>query len=187
MEQSEKVIPVNPEQRKKLIEYYIKRMKNYFMPENKMTRKGCYRYVVRLMGQKFAVHMSDEELANAIDYAIDILEEMKNINNAGMHKREFEALVAEMKGKTMEKLLSVLNTREKIATEKMEKLVIQIEEFRKVNDLCAIFITRPVFGNELLWLYSTLVDRFDDAKWYLEGGFFLLCAIMKINSYAVLE
>ena len=51
---------------------------------------GYYQYKVILQKRKFLTDMTDQELKDTVHLAIDLMEELKEINNSGLSKEKFE-------------------------------------------------------------------------------------------------
>lgn len=64
----------------------------------------------------------------------------------------------------------------------MVKLIAQIDTTRRVGGAYAILISNPGLIGAICAVYEQLVDRFDDDEMYDLSGYFLLRAIMKMNS-----
>lgn len=72
---------------------------------------GFYQYKVILQNRKFLTDMTDQELKDTVHLAIDLMEELKDINNNGLNEEKFETYLKEVgadSGKGWE-LMQVLN------------------------------------------------------------------------------
>jgi len=64
----------------------------------------------------------------------------------------------------------------------MAKLFAQIDMTRRVGGAYAIILANPGLISAICAVYEQLVDRFEDEEMYDLSGYFLLRAIMKMNS-----
>ena len=187
MEENRKFRLLSESQKEELIEDYIRELKANFMSDNIPVRNGLYKYDVMIQEQRFITYMTDAGLREAARYALELLEELKNINNSGMNKAAFEELEKAVEKETESDIIRVLSVWGKISTEKTAELIAKIEVLRRVGGAFAMFFARPMFCNVLYAVFDVTVDRFDDEEWYWASGFFLLRAIMKMNSEPVSE
>lgn len=140
-----------------------------------------YRYEVELQELKFVTYMTDEELRLSTKLTIDLLEEMKEINNNGMNRQRFGEVVAENKTQKDE-VMQVLGVWNRISTDGMAKLFAEIETVRRIGGAWAMLIANPGLINAICAVYERLVDEFEDEELYWISGFFLLRAIMWMHS-----
>lgn len=83
-----------------------------------------YLYEVILQKRKFITDMTDQELKDTVHLAIDLMEELKDINNNGLNEEKFEENLKKVgadSGKGWE-LMQVLNIWQIFATEQIQKL-----------------------------------------------------------------
>ena len=60
-----------------------------------MVESDFYKYEVIIQNIKFITYMTDDELKMSAGLAVDLLEELKNINNNGISRKEYEQIMRE--------------------------------------------------------------------------------------------
>ena len=147
-----------------------------------------YEFIVTIEDVRFRTYLSDQELREAITCSIDLLEELKAINNGGLDSVHFDKLKEE-KRKEMEELdeeecdiylgLEVVNS---MYTEKIREIKVRIARICRVGGAWYALICSPLMDNIIYVIYEQMVDRFDDEKLYIESVYFILRGVMKIRS-----
>ena len=127
-----------------------------------MVEKDCYKYEVMLQDIKFVTYMTNDELSISAKFAVELLEELKDINNRGMHRQEYERIMKEMEQEHKENVLQVIGIWNRISTERMAKLLAQIDMVRRVGGAWAMLIANPGLISAICAVYEQLVDRFED-------------------------
>jgi len=146
---------------------------------------GYHKYEVVLQIYKFITYMTEEELKQSAKLTIDLIEEMKKINNGGMDKLAFERLVEEVEAKETDEVFRVFGIWNKIATDEIRKLIAELDAVRRVGGAWAMLISNPALISAIYAVYERLVDQFEDEELYAESCFFLLRAVMRMHSEEV--
>ena len=186
--------PISKEEREILEEALVTAVKEQFQKVQKENE--YFQYDVELQSIKFRTCMTHEQLKQAASYTVDILEEMKEINNSGVNRAKFEELKdsvdKEIKSeKSMIREVShavVVMTH--ISTEKLDNLVNEIAELRNVGGAYWMLMSHPAFRQALFAVYDVIVDRFEEKEernWYDISAFFLMRAIMRVRSEEIDE
>ena len=181
--------PISKEEREQIEEGMVAAIKEQFQKDK--VEGEYYQYDVFLQNIQFRTCMSHEELARAATYTVDIMEEMKAINNNGVNRSKFEEIKQNadknIKSKDSE-LRSVWHAIEvvrQISTKKLDELVAEIAEFRRVGGAYWMLMSKPYFQQTLYAIYDVIVDRFEEKEernWYDISAFFLMRAIMCVRS-----
>lgn len=181
--------PISKEEREQIEEGMVAAIKEQFQKDK--VEGEYYQYDVFLQNIQFRTCMSHEELARAATYTVDIMEEMKAINNNGVNRSKFEEIKQNadknIKSKDSE-LRSVWHAIEvvrQISTKKLDELVAEIAEFRRVGGAYWMLMSKPYFQQTLYAIYEVIVDRFDEKEernWYDTSAMFLMRAIMRVRS-----
>lgn len=153
----------------------------------KMYRKeeikgSVYRYEVILQDTKYTTILTDEEVRASCKLAIDLLEEMKQINNNGVNKKKFNKLCREIYNIEKEDRFAPFFIVAKLKTERMSEIILEIDRIQRVGGAYAMVIAHPLLYSAIFGVYEQIVDRFDDVNFYEVCGFFLVRAILKIHS-----
>lgn len=144
---------------------------------------GYYQYKVILQKRKFLTDMTDQELKDTVHLAIDLMEELKEINNSGLSKEKFEKGLKEVgvdSGKRWE-LMQVLNIWQIFATEQIQKIIVEVDKAQRVGGAWAMLIANPQLKSAILSVYQIIVDDFGDQKLYYHGTEFLIRAMMNMH------
>ena len=171
--------PISGKDRKELEEKYYTTVVGAFRKDE--IEKDFHKYVVNLQDYKFITYMTDVELRLSIKLSVDLIEELKVINNNGLDKEAFEEVVSKIKMTEEEEIMAILGVYYEIATERMKEIVSEIDRVRRVGGAWAMLVANPGLKNTMYAVYEKIVDRFDDIEFYAHGGFFLLKAIMNMH------
>lgn len=141
-----------------------------------------YKYEVQLQNVRFITYMSDEELESSIKMTIDLLEEMKEINNKGLCEQELRKRVADIEENNEDKLMRDLHTWNILCSEKIVDIIRKLDVVRRVGGAYAMLISNPCLKSAIYVVYERLVDHFNDVELFCHSAFFLLRAIMRMHS-----
>lgn len=145
-----------------------------------------YQYEVILQKRKFLTDMTNQELKDTVRLAIDVMEELKEINNDGLYKEKFANHLKEVgadSGKGWE-VMQVLKMWEFLATEQMKEIIAEVDKAQRVGGAWALLIANPQLHSAVLSVYKIIVDAFDNQKLYYHSADFLIRAMMNMHSQA---
>ncbi len=151
-------------------------------------KKGIFEFIVTIEDVRFRTYMSDSDLLEAIVYAIDLLEELKTINNSGLDSASFKEMLAErreaMKGKDEDecKIYLGLKVVHSIYTEKLCEIKGKLAEICCVGSIGFAFIFSPLMDKIIYEIYQQIVDHFDEEERYVASALFILRDIIKMRS-----
>ena len=186
--------PINKEERKLIEEGIVAAVIEQFQKEK--IEDEYYRYDVYLQNIRFRTQMSNKQLARAAVYTVDIMEELKNINNNGVNRNKFEEIKKSAENNINSKygelctLWQELEALRQISTKKLDELVEEIAEFRKVGGAYWLIMSKPFLLQALYAVYEVIVDRFDDTEernWYDTSAMFIMRAIMRVRSVNIVN
>lgn len=144
---------------------------------------GYYQYKVILQNREFLTDMTDHELRDTVHLAVDVMEELKDINNNGLNEEKFETYLKEVgadSGKGWE-LMQVLKMWQFLATEQIQKIIVEVDKAQRVGGAWAMLIANPQLHSAILSVYKIIVDNFDDQKLYYHSTEFLIRAMMNMH------
>ncbi len=141
-----------------------------------------YKYEVQLQSIKFVTYMSDEELEKSIELTIDLLEELKNIDNDGVNAQILQEKIRNIETKHKAECIKQLAIWNEIINEKTLEIIGKIDEIRRVGGAYALLISNPCLKSAIHAVYERLVDNFDDVELYCQSAYFLVRAVMRMNS-----
>jgi len=183
-EKNKKYAPIEDAVREKYVAEYQQAVVDQFRQE--MIEEGFYLYKVVIQDVAFITSITDDELKRTAQLAIDILEELKEINNSGKDRKWYEQFVETEREKNDE-IREMFELWNELKTDRLHLLIAECESVQRVGGAWALIIAGPLIINAICAVYEQIVDRFDDTKMYLICGFFLLRAIMKMRGDEVKE
>ena len=140
-----------------------------------------FKYEVELQGSKFVTVFSDDELKKAAKLAVDVIEELKEINNNGINKTEVEKIVGKIKESKESEIMGVLYFYGQISTDRLKVLVGELDIVTRVGGAWAMLISNPMLISAICAVYERIVDNFDDEDLYSTCCFFIMRAVMKMH------
>lgn len=151
--------------------------------------ENYFKYIVELQSNKFVTEMSVDEVEESAKLTVDILEELKNINNSGINRAELEKIEKEKERKDDDggDVMQVLEIWNRISTEHLASLMHELDRVRRVGGAWAMLIANPCLISAIYAVYDRLVDSFDDENLYLQSAYFLMRAVMKMHSDEITE
>ena len=139
----------------------------------------CY---CTIQDTSFITEITADELKVATKLVIDILEELKKLNNTGLNKEKFKKLFKQYITEE-NNIKGYFEFWDKaFRNEKMYYLFFEIDKIRRVGGAYAAIIAHPKLIQIIIAVYDVLVDSFDDENLYCTCAYFLLRGIMWINS-----
>lgn len=144
---------------------------------------GFYKYEVQIQDIRFATVMTDEELKDSARLTINLLEELKNINNNGFDKAAFDKVKKDSESsKDDGKVAQLLKIWDSMPTDGLIHIMYEINSVRRVGGAYAMLISNPGLMNAIVAVYDCLADHFDDEDLYAASAYFLYRAVMRVNS-----
>lgn len=143
--------------------------------------ENYYKYEVEIQTIKFVTEMEDGELRDSVRLTIELLEELKNINNDGLHKEQFENLLAESKNQENQPLWPLWLWNQ-ICTDEMCHILQKLDDVRRVGGAWALLIANPQLMTAVLAVYQRIVDNFSDTGLYETCAWFLLRSVLRMHS-----
>lgn len=174
-----KYVKISDEAHKKLAEEFQESVVSEY--RRNMIEGNYYKYEVVLQNINFVTYMTDDELKLSAQLAIDLLEELKEINNSGMDKKRFEQLIAKSEREEKNEVWQVMSIWNEIRTDRLKELLTEIDRVQRVGGAWALLIANPLLISAICAVYAQLVDQFENEELYEISGFFFLRAIMKMH------
>lgn len=163
-----------------------KKWKNFFFESivkdfrKDMIEDGYYKYEVVIQDVTFRTYMTDDELKRSIELSLDLIEELKEINNNGMDREALDKIEAGIDDSNI--VSKTMKIYHAFCTDKIYMIMEELDMVRRVSGAYAMLIANPVLSSAIYSVYDRLIDNFDNEKLYLHSAYFLLRAIMKMNS-----
>ena len=169
---------ITVEEHSEIEEVLIKAVNDQFRKEK--ISENYFKYEVVLQGNKFIAAMSVDEVAESAKLTVDILEELKNINNSGINRDELKRI--EKQEDRYDNVMQILGIWNSIKTEKLLELISKLDRVRRVGGAWAMLIANPCLISAIYAVYDRIVDSFDNDDLYMQSVFFLMRAVMQMNS-----
>ena len=150
--------------------------------KKKEIGKELYEFDITIQKIKCISYLSKNELKKSVHMVIDILEELKKLNNSGMDKSQLEKIEKKVES-IQDYVMQTFQIWNKISTENLEKLIEQTLEIRNVNFTTAIIFDRPKMISAIISVFFMQVDKFDDEELYELSVWFLLRTFMCLGGY----
>ncbi len=126
-----------------------------------------------------------EELEKSIELTIDLLEEMKKLNNGGMDAQVLKEKVASIETQHQDELMRQFVIWDEIWNERIYEIIGKLDEVRRVGGAYALLISNPCLKSTIYAVYERLVDNFEDEILYCQSAYFLVRAVMRMHSEKV--
>ena len=150
--------------------------------QKEMVEEDFYKYEVKLQSIKFVTYMSNEELEKSVELTIDLMEELKILNNDGMNAQILQEKITNIETQYEDELMRQIALWNEIFTERIHKIIGKINVIRRVGGAYAMLISNPCFKSAIYAVYERLVDNFDDEELYCQSAYFLVRAVMRMHS-----
>ena len=150
--------------------------------QKETVEEGFYKYEVQLNSIKFVTYMSNEELEKSIELTIDLMEELKDINNGGMNAQRLKEKITNIETQYQDEYMRELTLWSELLTKKVHEIIGKMNVVRRVGGAYALLISNPCFKSAIHAVYDRLVDNFDDEELYCQGAYFLVRAVMRMHS-----
>ncbi|MCR4933573.1 MAG: hypothetical protein K6A29_05190 [Lachnospiraceae bacterium] len=145
-------------------------------------------YVVK-EGDKYDVHAnnlhftccySNEEIEKMADLCLELLEELRRINEAGYTGADLLKAEESAKGDkaSIFEFFSVYKT---FKTDKIEELIDKLATTTRVGGAYYMILARPSFVSGILSVFGAVIDNFRDASLYFSALFMLIRLAMHMH------
>lgn len=169
---------ISTEARKEIEEAFYKSIIEEFRKE--MIEEFYYRYEVVVHDTVFQTYMTDDELKKSIELTLDLIEELKEINNNGIDRKTLDKIEESINDSN--RVSRTMAVYHEFCSDKMHLIIAELDVVRRVGGAYAMLIANPVLISGIYAVYDRLVDNFDDENLYLQSAYFLLRAVMKMHS-----
>lgn len=174
---------ITEEEHKEIEEILIRKVDEEFRLEK--LSDNYFKYKVELQGIEFITDMSIDEIAESAKLTVDILEELKTINNSGLNKSELERIEEVVRKAYDNEVTQILGIWNRITTCQLTELMYELDRVRRVDGAWAMLIANPCLVSAIYAVYDKMADAFDDDKLYLISAYSLMRAVMRMHSHDV--
>ena len=147
---------------------------------------GFSLYRIKFKDKEFGAIVSEDELDKVSAIAIEMAEELKNINNSGMTRAEVAKLDKKIADET-NVIKQKLEYPMEFYTERMNDLIIEAANTMRVGGTYYMLVAKPLIISAILAVYRVIVDKFDDEELYDSGVYMLARMILKMHEIALEE
>lgn len=143
---------VSTEEKKNYVKKYYEKIQEDFLTEIKNDGINTYEFPV--FHDEYIAHMTDEQLEKTVEFAIDILEELKKQNNEGLNKSTFNEKVSKAEVGMVSHQICL--------NDNIRSMVHSIDEMFLLNPFDAEIIVNQELYSVIFAIYFQLVDNFDN-------------------------
>ena len=156
--------------------------------ENDYVVKDGEMYDVHAFSLHFRCCFSDEEMDQIASLCLELMEELRSINDSGYSREDLERAKEEVKESVdTESIFWYLNVCKRFMTEKADKIVRKIGVTARVGGAYYYFISRPTFMQAVYYIFDGTIDNFTDVNDYFTAFFMLILMAMHMHSDEVAE
>ncbi|SCX09401.1 hypothetical protein SAMN02910339_01334 [Lachnospiraceae bacterium YSD2013] len=155
-------------------------IKRLFENETPYVVKDGDKYDVYANNLHFTCCYSDEEVEKMADLCLELLEELRRINEAGYTRADLmkaKENAKEEKGSIVE----YFAVYESFKNEKIEAITDELAKTARVGGTFYSVIARPVFVSGILSVFGVVIDNFSDENLYFSALFMLIRVAMHMH------
>lgn len=168
---NEKIELISTEQRSNYIKSFVETIKGDFQTEIKENGINTYEFPV--LHDVYRAYMTDDQIDKTVEYAIDIIEELKKQNMNGLTGNVFEEKVKQV-GNSIESYQICLNVE-------IKRMVHEIDKLFLLDPAASEIIVNQELYSVIFAIYKQLVDKFDDEEMYQHALDLLIRGIMRMG------
>ena len=172
---------MNDEERKDVEDILFDAVEKHLLVEK--NAGGYSKYIFELQGIEYETYMNEVELNKSIALTVELMEEMKGMNNGGVDKIYLEQLEQSVqkeistyefgKDSGFDSLLAL----KEIETDRIKTIIVELDQVRRVGGTYALLLANPCLRSAIYAVFYRLVDCFDDKDLYINSAYFMLRAI----------
>ncbi len=136
-------------------------------------------YNLSFQDKPFQVAVTDSELKDVVMIAIEIVEELKSINNAGMNRTAFEQLDKEVEAETS--AIKRVTKQQSFFTDRMNELLAEAAKTVRVGGAYFMLFAMPLIVDAIFAAMRVIIDKFDDEQLYQSCAYMLTRMILKMH------
>ena len=170
---------ITKEERAEIEEVLYNKLLEDSWEERKETNGDYLVCYCKMQDIEFITEVTRNQLKTLVKLTIDMLEELKNMNNKWLNKEKFDALLERCVKDKDEDIIGFIQLwNEAFCTEEIKHIVSEIDKTRKINAIYATLIACPQLIHTTISVYAVLVDTFNDTRLYYICAYFLFRGIM---------
>ena len=166
-----KIELISTVKRNNYIKSFVEIIKGDFQTEIKENGINTYEFPV--LHDVYRAYMTDEQLDKTVEYAIDIIEELKKQNMNGLTGNVFEEKVKQADN-------SIVSYQICLNVE-IKRMVHEIDKLFLLDPAASEIIVNQELYSVIFAIYKQLVDKFDDEEMYQHALDLLIRGIMRMG------
>lgn len=155
-------------------------LRRIFENKNPYMVKIDSSYDVHANNLHFICTYSDEEIEMIADLCLELLEELRRINEAGYTKEDMLAAKT-INRKGFEDFFDCYRIYETFRTERIENIIDRLGETTRVGDAYYLMVSKPTFISGICAVFDVIIGRFEDAELYFSALFMLIRVAMHMH------
>lgn len=181
MAESKKYEAITAEEHSQVEEFLTESINREFCMEK--ISENYFRYKVEIQEIKFVTELYTDEIKEAAKLTVDILEELKNITNAGINRAELDRIAEENDRQEPSRgnIMQIMGIWKSIKTERLSEIITELDRVMRVGGAWAMILANPFIISAIYAVYDMIVDKFDDDEIYVSSAYFLMRAVMKMH------
>ncbi len=142
------------------------------------VKKDGSLYHVVVNNLTFTCSYSDDEIKDIASLCLELLEELRNINENGYTRKELEKAQQVHDDK---QIVGTMDIYKSFATAKIEDIVKRLGETTRVGGSFYIIVARPVFIRGIYVVFDLIIDNFENAELYFSALYLLIRIAMYMH------
>lgn len=147
--------------------------------DNPYVVKDGEHYDVTAVNLHFTCSYSDDEIKKIASLCLDLLEELRRINEDGYTKEDLNQ-VKNLKDDDTQ-LLGNIRIYNSFKTEKIEDIILDLGDVTRVDGAYYMVISKPAFIQGINVVFSFIIDNFENAEAYFSALFMLIRCAMHMH------
>lgn len=148
--------------------------------DNPYIVKNGEMYDVHAVNLHFKCCYTDEEMEQIASLCLELLEELKRINNSGYTREELNKAAEEAEKKSLD-ICRIMDICKTFMTERAEEIVAKLGQATRVGGAYYMLLSRPTFMSAIYVTFDALIDQLEDPNAYLTALFMLVRMAMHMH------
>ena len=168
------------EEKEQLVGIFFEKLKED--RNEKPDADGRYTYRIELQDKRFEGNFTDNQVQTLIEMAIDVVEELKKINDGGFDSRRLTEILKNYEEKENDEFTAILMVAESFITERIQQIIDELCELFQADGAFKFMMLNPFMKSTIFNIFEYSIDRLDESNMYFTVVYFLLRAEMQIGS-----
>lgn len=156
----------------------VRRIFNDTISYIERTEKNTYEVYARNL--HFVCYYTDDEIERIAEQCLELLEELRRINEEGYTKTEMEKVEEQVQKEKMD-FLNPVRVYNSFYTQKTDDIIYRLGEITRVGGAYYMILSRPTFITGIYSVFNAIIDKFDDAELYFSSLYMLIRVAMHMH------